>query len=106
MSNSRIFLLITAIAVAAPLFITSCGIGSGAISAQYPTVAEMDRLDTQWGLPPRKSRGGPRRSYQVPSGAAQPAAGATAPLDLVPPARETTNAPAPAAATPAPPPIR
>lgn len=76
----------------------SCQFGDSA-DALNPTVAEMDSLDQQWGLPARKSKGGPRRTYQYLDGAASaatPAAAAQAPAAL--PARETVNAPPPAAA--------
>jgi hypothetical protein len=80
----------------------SCQFGESA-DAVNPTVAEMDSLDLQWGLPARKSKGGPRRTYQYMDGAAS-AAAASAPSQApaVAPARETVNTPPPATATPAP----
>lgn len=73
------------------LGLVSCGFGGGAADLKYPTVSEMDSMDVQWGLEPRKSRGAPKRSYQVPG-----SVGADAP-SMIPP-RETVNAPPPASA--------
>lgn len=89
MSLSRLFAT-AGVAALLPLSFTSCGTGGdGPIAAEFPTVSQMDQLDVQWGLPPRKSRGGPRRSYQytVPPGGA----GAGAPV------RETVSGPPPEA---------
>lgn len=73
-------LLLSALALAA---FASCS-STGRVDARYPTVDELDRLDTQWGLTQRKSRGAPKRTYQytapppgfapAPAAAAQPSA--------------------------------
>lgn len=101
MSLSR---LLTGLACSVFLFnLTSCGIGR--VDVTNPTVAEMDALDTQWGLEPRKSRGGPRRNFQyvepavnsvVPASAQQPT---VAPL----PPRETVRGAPPVSLNPEPP---
>lgn len=95
MSSTRLLL-----AFAALLSFASCS-GTGRVDANYPTVAELDRLDTQWGLQPRRSRGAPKRTYQYsapnPSYSNAPAASAPAA-----PPRETVNTPPPASAAPAP----
>lgn len=93
MSITRLFL-----ASAALLSFASCS-GTGGADASYPTVAELDRLDTQWGLQPRRSRGAPKRTYQysaptqsynsAPAASSAPAA----------PPRETVNTPPPAASS-------
>jgi len=84
--------------------LTSCQFGGGRIEAVNPTVAEMDALDVQWGLPPRKSRGGPRRSYRFvePSSSAggAPASAAEAPAV---PARERVSGAPPVSLNPEPP---
>lgn len=89
------------------LSLSSCNF-TGKADAVNPTVAELDRLDVQWGLEPRKSKGGPRRVYQyVDNGASTPAS-AAAPAPAAPePVRERINAAPPAIApeptvTPAP----
>lgn len=87
----------------AVLTLASCsGIGGGRIDASYPTTAELDSMDTQWGLPPRKSRGAPKRSYQYSAPAATYGSSA-APAAAAPaaPPRETVNTPPPAGAAPA-----
>ena len=78
----------------------SCQFGESA-DAVNPTVAELDSLDQQWGLPARKSKGGPRRTYQYMDGAASAAAAAPSQAPAAAPARETVNTPPPAAAAPA-----
>jgi len=87
------------LAASAVLILAACS-GTGSVDASYPTVSELDRLDAQWGLSPRTSRGAPKRSYQYsapsPRYGSPPAATAPAPV----PARETINMPPPA--TPAP----
>jgi hypothetical protein len=85
------------------LFLTSCGF-SGRADAVNPTISEMDALDVQWGLPARKSRGGPRRTYQfVDSGTNSAAATTQAPAAAAAPARETVNGQPPAMIAPEPP---
>jgi hypothetical protein len=72
------------------LALVSCSSGDGRVDASYPTVAEMDRLDLQWGLPQRKSRGAPRRTYQYTA----PSPSYSMPADAPPPAappRETIS---------------
>lgn len=60
-----------------------------------PTVAQQDAYDVSWGLPPRKVRGNPRRTYQVNArGSDAPQIPVDAPL--------TVPAPAPVPAAPAP----
>ncbi|SKB06865.1 hypothetical protein SAMN02745166_04563 [Prosthecobacter debontii] len=87
------------IAACAVLTLASCE-STGRVDAVNPTVSELDRLDTQWGLQPRRSRGAPKRTYQysAPSSnysmPASPAASASAP------ARETLNTAPPATPTP------
>ena len=83
--------------------LTSCQLGGGRVEVTNPTVAEMDALDVQWGLPPRKSRGGPRRNYQFvepsTSAAGAPAPAAEAPI----PARESVRGAPPVSLNPEPP---
>ncbi len=71
------------------LAFVSCSSG-GRADATNPTVAEMDQLDVQWGLPQRKSRGAPRRTYQYTA----PSPSYSMPAEAPPPAaapRETIN---------------
>lgn len=90
-------------ACAAAVFsLSSCSAGGGTVNAVNPTVAEMDRMDVQWGLTPRKSRGAPRRSYQYQAGSANAPLRESAPAADVPPARETVIGPPPAALVPEP----
>ena len=79
------------------LALVSCSSG-GRADVTNPTVAEMDRLDVQWGLPQRKSRGAPRRTYQYtapsPSYSPAPAPNYSMPAEAPPPAappRETIS---------------
>ncbi|HEY1081820.1 MAG TPA: hypothetical protein VGE29_06130 [Prosthecobacter sp.] len=72
------------IAACAALTLASCQ-GGGRVDASYPTVSELDRLDSQWGLQPRRSRGAPKRTYQYSA-----------------PTRETVNTPAPGSTGPTP----
>ncbi|MBE7498582.1 MAG: hypothetical protein HS117_26890 [Verrucomicrobiaceae bacterium] len=60
----------------------------------YPTVAEADAMDVQWGLSQRKPRGGPKQFYQYKSTDA-------AAMNL-PPEEPAARTPAPAAPAPAP----
>ncbi len=74
--------------LALPLLVFAASCSSGRVDATNPTVAEMDRLDVQWGLTQRKSRGAPRRTYQYTA----PAPNYSMPADAPPPAtapRET-----------------
>jgi hypothetical protein len=59
MKFSSFFL--SAAMVAAICGLTACG-STSKVDVKYPTVQQMDALDVQWGLPPRKSRGTPSRS--------------------------------------------
>jgi hypothetical protein len=83
--------------------LTSCQFGGGRVEATNPTVAEMDALDVQWGLPPRKSRGGPRRSYQFVEPTNAPAAAASAAEAPAVPARERVTGLPPVSLNPEPP---
>ncbi|MES2597390.1 MAG: hypothetical protein V4662_18720 [Verrucomicrobiota bacterium] len=97
MSLSR--LLPVLVCASSVLSLSSCGIGSR-VDVTNPTIAQMDSLDVQWGLAPRKSKGGPRRNYQyMDTGSGGGAAAAAAPAGS--PARETVSGPAPAASAPA-----
>ena len=84
------------------LGLSSCTL-SGSADAVNPTVAELDRLDVQWGLEARKSKGGPRRVYQYADSGDAPSAAAPAPNVTTPPARETVNAAPPPTIAPEPP---
>ena len=94
MSFSRLL-----IAASAVLILASCQ-GTGSVDASYPTVSELDRLDTQWGMTPRKSRGAPKRTFQYsapsPTYNAPSASSAPAPV----PTRETVNMPPPGVPAP------
>lgn len=62
-------------------FMSSCGTTGDVVN---PTISEMDKLDTQWGLPPRQPRGvSPRKN--------------SAPQELLNTAPAYTPAPAPSA---------
>lgn len=78
--------------------LSSCNI-TGRADAVNPTVSELDRLDVQWGLEPRKSKGGPRRVYQYVDTGASASASAAAPASAAPaPVRESVNAVPPSVA--------
>ena len=103
MSLPRFFPLL--VCTTSALFLSSCGF-SGKADAVNPTVAEMDALDVQWGLSARKSRGGPRRTYQfMDTGAGSAVSPASAPAAAAPapPARETVTGQPPAMIAPEPP---
>jgi len=81
------------VAACAVLTLASCET-SGRVDANNPTVAELDRLDTQWGLAPRKSRGAPKRTYQY-SAPATDYNSPVSPASSTPiPPRESVNTPA------------
>lgn len=95
-------LLSVFIGVTALSSLSSCSMG-GSADVVNPTVTQMDQLDVQWGLSPRKSKGGPRRTFQymdtgTPSAAAAPAS-APAPAAAAP-AMIAPEPPAPAVVTP------
>ena len=63
--------------------LSSCNFG-GPADVVNPTVAELDRLDQQWGLDARKPRGTPKRTYRysasdLPGGGEVPSVAAPAP---------------------------
>lgn len=80
------------------LGLSSCG-STGSIDVENPTVSQMDQMDVQWGLSPRRSRGAPKRSFQYRderSSYSAPSASSEAP------ARETVEGAPPAASAPEP----
>ena len=83
------------------LGLSSCTI-SGNADATNPTVSELDRLDVQWGLEARKSKGGPRRVYQYADTGDSASTAAPPPSAATPPARETLNAAPPPSIAPQP----
>jgi hypothetical protein len=101
-------LFLAAAMVVAICGLTACG-STGKVDVKYPTVQQMDALDVQWGLPPRKSRGTPTRSltYDVAGGTAPtqvqsaPAPSAPAPAPALPDPSLEAPAPAPAPSSPA-----
>ena len=70
------FAFLTSVLAACAL--SSCS-SSGPVDVRNPTVQQMDDLDVQWGLPRRKSRGTPTRSYAYDS-----ATGAAVPVPSLP----------------------
>lgn len=85
--------------------LTSCEIfGGSQIAAVNPTVDQLDSLDQQWGLSPRKSRGGPRRNFQyIEPTAGSPASPSAATAAPSLPARETISGLPPVSLNPEPP---
>jgi len=81
-----------ALSFLALLPLASCST-SGPVDVRHPTVQQMDDLDVQWGLPRRKPRGTPSRSYNYDGGVAPVQAPVTA----------TPAAPTPVPALPDPP---
>lgn len=104
MSFTRILLTFTSLLTFISL--TSCELlGGNEIATTNPTVDELDMLDQKWGLTPRKSRGGPRRSFQYvepTGGSVAPAAAATTPAAAIP-ARENVSGLPPISLNPEPP---
>lgn len=104
MSFSRILFSFASLLTAVSL--TSCELlGNREIAAVNPTVDQLDSLDQQWGLAPRKSRGGPRRNFQYvepATGGATRSAAASAPAASIP-ARETVSGLPPVSLNPEPP---
>ena len=102
-SVPRFAFLTTVLAACA---LSSCS-SSGPVDVRYPTVQQMDDLDVQWGLPRRKSRGTPTRSYAYDSstGAAAPVSSApqapALPDPLLEPAPSSFSPAAPATNPPA-----
>jgi hypothetical protein len=90
------WILLGITAAVAGVTLTSCGGMSGGQTVDEPTTEQMNQLESQWGLPPRK---GHSRNATSPSGD-YPAN--TNPESSAPVQVET--APAPAAPQPAPPP--
>lgn len=87
----------TLLAASAALCFVSCA-GTGRVDVVNPTTAELDRLDTQWGLQPRKSRGAPKRTYQYSAPTPSYSAPAPAAAPAMIPPRETVDSLPPAAA--------
>jgi hypothetical protein len=86
------------------VLIASCALVSCGHNAdlKYPTVAQADDMDVQWGLPKRKARGGPKQYFQSNTAAAA-AAGYSGQPEAPPAAAPAASAaPAPAPAAPAP----
>lgn len=100
MTLSRLLPVFVCLVMAVSL--TSCQF-DGKVDARNPTVEELDALDLQWGLTPRKSRGGPRRTFQYVEPSPSAAAPAAAAPAVTPPARETMNTVPPASFNPEPP---
>jgi hypothetical protein len=104
MSFTRILLTFTSLLTF--IFLTSCELlGRNEIATTNPTVDQLDTLDQKWGLAPRKSRGGPRRSFQYvepTGGSVMPSASAPAPAATIP-ARETVSGLPPISLNPEPP---
>ncbi len=91
---------------AASLLLTGCDMGGGGADLRYPTVQEMDDFDVQHGLPPRKARGAPKRSYQYEKDVVSSDSSGTAspsPEPAAEPAAPAPAAPSPAAPPPEPP---
>ncbi len=68
------------------------------VDVSNPTISQMDKLDTQWGLPPRQSKGTPRKSSSAAStqNISTPASGYTpAPASAPAPVSQPTASPAP-----------
>lgn len=61
-------------------FLSSCGSTGDVMN---PTINEMDRLDTQWGLPPRVSKGSNPRRASAPQALLNTAPAST--LEVAPP---------------------
>ena len=84
-------------------FLSSCGTSGDVVN---PTISEMDRLDTQWGLAPRVSKGSnPRRTSApqtllntAPPGTVETAPPASMPVPVSAPL--PSSQPAPAAVDP------
>lgn len=74
-------------------------VSSGPVDASNPTVAELDRLDVQWGLEPRKAKGAPKRMFQYQADDTSGAPPATAATMI-----EPSPSPAPEPEPPVPPP--
>lgn len=71
--------------------LSSCGTSGDVMN---PTISQMDKLDVQWGLPPRQSKGVPRRNN-----APQELLNTAPPSNSLPPPA-AYNAPAPASSQP------
>lgn len=93
MRSKKLFL--HGLAAAACLSQVSCDMGGPTADLKYPTISELDAADVRWGLQPRKSKGGSKRTYQYQANEG----GGGAPVQSAPVAA------APDAAAPAPAPI-
>lgn len=90
--------------LAATLALTAVSCGHKA-DLYYPTVAEADAMDVQWGLEKRKPRGGPKQFYQYRS--TDPISSPTSATSMpVAPAPVVDSTPAPAAAAPSAPAVQ
>lgn len=95
--------LLSGVAAAMCLIQTGCEIGGQPVDLRYPSVAELDSADVGWGLPSRKDKGAPKRSYQYPIEDSGSAPAASAPVAAAPANVAEPQAPAnpiPAAADP------
>lgn len=54
---------LTLAAVVTCLFQVSCG---GPVDLRNPSISDLDAADAAWGLPPRKAKTGPKRTFQIP----------------------------------------
>lgn len=70
---------------------------SNRIDVKHPTVAQMDQLDVQWGLPPRQNKGGAKRLMPTPESLNLPPSLDAATAPMAPQTLPTTVAPAPVA---------
>lgn len=94
-------LFLHSLAAVGCLMQASCDVGGPPVDLKYPSVAEADAADVRWGLPPRKAKGGSKRTYQYQvndsgggTSAATPVPVAAAAAEA--PANSATSAPIPA----------
>lgn len=90
-------IFLTLAAIVAGLLQVSC---TGTVDLRNPTISELDAADSAWGLQPRKTKTGPKRTFQMPGDTTGGSAAAVADV----PASASTNTELPPPPTPAAPP--
>lgn len=86
--------LLHSVTAVACLVQVGCETGGPPVDLRYPSVSDLDAADVRWGLPARKEKGAPKRSYQYQvndtagqgggGGGAAPAPVASAPAPSAP----------------------
>lgn len=86
--------LLHSVTAVACLVQVGCGTGGPPVDLRYPSVADLDAADVRWGLPARKDKGAPKRTYQYQVNDAAGQGGAAAPAPVASAPASSSEAPA------------